>query len=116
MEIEIGQGVRQGDVILIRVAQLPARRRERSRDAQGRLVVEFGESTGHAHAVLEAGAHLYDVLSEAGRIVGQALEVVEETGALLVHEEHGAKLLVPGFYERWYQRVHVGEEERRVLD
>lgn len=114
--MEIGQGIRQGDVLLIKVAALPKKVREKARDAHGRLVLEYGEVTGHAHAVLEPNAKLYDVLDEAERIVGQALVVEEGSPAILVHEEHDSHVLEPGVYRRFYQVEYDGEEERRVTD
>ena len=108
--------IRQGDVLLRRVSALPdsKRLREVNRDEHSRLVLEYGEVTGHAHAVLSAGAKLYSVVDEAERVVGQYLTVKEPTD--LLHEEHGTITLPPGVYERWYQMEYDGEEERRVLD
>ena len=113
--MDIGQGLRQGDVLLIKVAQLPERVREVPRDVDGRLVLEYGEVTGHAHAILERNATKYDILDAAERIVGQAL-VVEDAPVVLTHEEHEAHTLEPGVYQRWYQTEYDGEEERRVAD
>ena len=113
--MEIGQGIRQGDVLLIKVDKLPERVREAPRDTSGRLVLEYGEVTGHAHAILERNAVKYDILDAAERIVGQAL-VVEDAPVTLTHEEHGAHTIEPGIYQRWYQVDYDGEEERRVAD
>jgi len=41
---------RQGDVLLIRVDALPTGLREIPRD-RGRVVLAYGETTGHAHAI-----------------------------------------------------------------
>jgi hypothetical protein len=41
---------RQGDVLLIRVDSLPTGLREIPRD-RGRVVLAYGETTGHAHAI-----------------------------------------------------------------
>ena len=111
--MEIGDMVRQGDVVLMRVAALPkgARKVERS----GRIVVEHGETTGHAHAILDPNVTLYNVVADAERVAGQYLEVTGGV-AVLVHEEHGPHLLEPGVYQRWYQVEDDGEEERRVRD
>ena len=113
--MEIGQGIRQGDVLLIKVAVLPPHIREAGRDGNGWLVLEYGEVTGHAHAIVEPNATKYDILDAANRIVGQAL-VVEDAPVTLIHEEHEPQLLPPGMYARWYQVEYDGEEERRVSD
>ena len=111
--MDIGEMVRQGDVILMRVATLPKEARKVGR--AGRIVVEHGETTGHAHAILEPNVTLYNVAADAERVAGQYLEVTGDV-AVLVHEEHGAHVLDPGVYQRWYQVESDGEEERRVRD
>lgn len=113
--MQIGQGIRQGDVLLVKVAEAPnVTLVERKRDASGRLVVEYGETTGHAHAVLERDAVLYDIVLEAERIAGQVLQVAKP--ATIVHEEHGPHTIEEGVYERWLQMEYDPEEERRVRD
>ena len=112
--MEIGQAIRQGDVLLVRVAALPQRVRRREPDALGRIIIEYGEATGHAHVLDPAHVAAYDVIGEAERIIGQAYLVLAATP--LRHEEHGAVLLAPGVWERWYQVEDDGEEERRVAD
>lgn len=108
-----GQMVRQGDVLLRRIAQLPKRAKRRDQKAE-RIVVEYGEATGHAHTLDPQTVEAYDILSEAGAIAGQAFRVLESTP--LEHQEHGTIVLEPGFYERWYQVEDDGESERQVAD
>lgn len=104
--------VRQGDVFLDPVApkSLPKGLRPVARDSRGRLVLAEGEVTGHAHAILDADAVLY----EAAGVVERYLEV--KSPVTLRHEEHGAITLVPGWYVQRPQWEYDEAEERRVLD
>ena len=103
--------IRQGDVLLVRVDRIPAGVRPVAREG-GRLVLAAGEATGHAHAVLESGALLLeDDLEE------RFLQVLEEGGVTLTHEEHAAVRVPPGEYEVRRQREYVPlEVPQRVLD
>ena len=107
------EAIRQGDVMLVRVGQLSANRQEHPAD-NGRIVVEYGEVTGHAHVLDRNDVLAYDIVSEAGVIVGQEFLVLTETP--LRHDEHAPITLTPGVWERWYQVEDDGAEERRVLD
>lgn len=113
--MKIGETIRQGDVLLMRVADgtIPAGARPVARD-QGRVVLEWGESTGHSHAVAEPAA----VLLESG--TAEAVERwlrVGAGGATLVHEEHGSIVLEPGTYRQAWPFEYVSDEElRRDLD
>jgi hypothetical protein len=91
------QPYRQGDVFIVPIEAIPAGAAPVERDA-GRVVLAYGEVTGHAHAILSEDA----ILSAADdarflRIVG--------TGATIVHEEHAPVALPPGEY-----RVVIGRE------
>ena len=101
--------VRQGDVLLVPVNKLPA---GAQLVAKGRVVVEYGEATGHHHAVLEG--ELYNVVDAATRVVQQYVNAPHVTG--MEHEEHGTVTLLAGVWQRWYQVEDNGEEERRVAD
>lgn len=82
------QQVRQGDVLLHPVESIPAAVVEEAREG-GRVVLAYGEVTGHSHAIAEPGAA---ILSTADgerflRLVG---------AADLVHEEHARIRVAPG--------------------
>lgn len=100
---------RQGDVLLIPVdREIPEGAKRVPRD-QGRIVLAYGEVTGHAHALQSRHA----VLFEIGE--GRLLRV--ERKSTLTHEEHSAITLAPGVYEVRRQREYVAPEiERRVAD
>ena len=113
-EIQIGQGIRQGDVLLRRIGALP-KNVQRHKVDSGRIVVEYGEVTGHAHVLDPLAVEGYDILDEARMVVGQAFVVLADTE--LRHDEHGPITLDRGtIWERWYQVEDDGEEERRVRD
>lgn len=112
--VEIGQAIRQGDVLLVRIAALPKNARRKTINVGQRIVVEYGEATGHAHTLDPQTVEAYDILSEAGDIVGQAFKVLAPTP--LIHQEHAAIELAPAVWERWIQVESDGSEERQVAD
>ena len=86
---------RQGDVLIRRTThQLTATAKCISRDT-GRIVLAYGEVTGHAHAIDDALAELFE--EKDGRLY---LRVDAGRGVELRHEEHGT--------------VTIRSEERRV--
>lgn len=109
---------RQGDVCIVPLEEL-GRKVEFAaltpveRD-NGRVVLAYGEVTGHAHAIHAPDVALFapgeaTVLAERYLRVGQA-------GAVLVHEEHAPIELPAGDYEIRHQREYSPEEIQRVLD
>lgn len=101
--------VRQGDVLLHPVAELPEGVRRVEAD---RLVLAEGEVTGHAHVVTAPGAALYE-LPEPGFT---RYLVVDREGVRLIHEEHGAIAIAPGAYEVRRQREYAPGAIRNVAD
>lgn len=120
---------RQGDVLLIEVQSIPKRAKDIT--PKDRIVLAYGEVTGHAHAVYpevmekplsvmdkvmgkepvkEAGlkAKLWDAGAE------RFLQVVEKTA--LKHEEHSAIELPAGNYKVVRQREYDPQRERMVAD
>ncbi|MFI2213378.1 hypothetical protein [Streptomyces sp. NPDC020141] len=106
---------RQGDVLIVPVAQeaVPphiADAQGEPRDARGRLVLAFGEVTGHAHAVPGPGR----LLREPGPSGSQVLHLPE--GGRVVHEEHAAIPLPRGWYRVLRQREYLPGSVRVVAD
>ena len=104
--------VRQGDVLLIRVDADLHGARHVPRDGD-RLVLAYGEVTGHAHAIRERRAELRVI--DGHRYLDAPAPVVVE------HEEHAPIRLDPGVYEVVIQREYVpsplpGQAWRPVLD
>ena len=103
--------VRQGDVLLERISddtETPEGFAAVKRD-KGRVILAYGEVTGHAHAITEEWATLFEAAEE------RRLVLPEE--ATLRHEEHGAIALAPGTYRVVIQREYVPEAlPQTVLD
>ena len=98
---------RQGDVLLVRTALLPhgAKLDEPCKD---RIVLAYGEATGHAHCLSPRAATLYVLNDE------RLLEVRQATD--LIHEEHAALKIEPGIYKVVRQREYSPQEVRLVCD
>ena len=94
---------RQGDVLVMRVDAVPAEAEQVPWD--GRIVLAYGEVTGHAHAISTAQAKMYSTQGE------RYLAVPAE--AKLVHEEHATITLPAGFYRVIQQREYVPEAAPR---
>lgn len=104
---------RQGDVLIIAADNLPADGLALiDRDA-GRVVLAYGEVTGHAHAIAEPDVELY--AHDAG-LGDRFLRVLAEGGADVVHEEHGTIHLDPGDYRVRIQREYTPAAIVRVAD
>lgn len=103
------QMVRQGDVLLLPVRhRITEAAKPVPRDA-GRIVLAYGEVTGHAHAIDDALAELFE--EKDGRLFLRADAVVA-----LRHEEHGAIDIAPGTYRVVRQREYHPEAIRNVAD
>jgi len=97
---------RQGDVGLLRIEKLPeGARLEKVSDT---LVLALGEATGHSHRLCAEGATLY-------ALDDYDVFEIKQPGQL-VHEEHDAIALDPGFYKVIRQREYTPEQIRRVVD
>lgn len=97
---------RQGDILLIKINSLPPEALEV--EAEDRIVLAYGEVTGHAHAVDSNYATMYAWNDD------RLLAV--RPGARLVHEEHAAIVLEPGLYKVVRQREFLPEGPRVVRD
>lgn len=117
--------VRQGDVYLAPVAALPPGCVEVPLD-RGRIVLAYGEQTGHAHAIRvvapEAAAEIAEaaIARAKARLMrspaGDHYLVVDEPVSLS-HEEHTAHDLPAGIYEIPVQVEHdVAHAPRIVAD
>ena len=101
---------RQGDVLIITVAGVPDKAQPVERDQQ-RIILAYGEVTGHAHAILDLETELLSVADQVDRWLR-----VGGTGAQVVHEEHATISLPPGSYQVRIQREYSPEAIRRVVD
>lgn len=123
--------LRQGDVLLTPVAKLPAGIKEVPLD-NGRIVLAYGEVTGHAHAIADHSAHVQQATPGSAEEITEAviarvkarlwqtptgerfLEVKEPVN--LTHEEHTAHTIQPGIYQVPVQVEYSPAELRRVED
>ena len=111
---------RQGDVVLVKVDTIPAGFVDAPRDNLGRIVLAYGESSGHAHAIRNMGVCGF-------RLAGSEdvdYVMVGGSGATLNHEyesgqmaEHQPLMLEPGAYQVVRQREYVAPQvDRRAVD
>lgn len=110
MKRDIPWMIRQGDVLMIAVDAIPKDAVEQPRDESDRVVLAYGEVTGHAHALHEPGVAM---LRAANQEV--FLRVLEPS--TLVHEEHDRIAIPPGLYRVVRQREWSdADEPTRVAD
>lgn len=100
---------RQGDVLLVRVPRKGTAEMTKLPRENGRLVLELGEMTGHAHAIKSPRADLFEV-------AGKVFLMVDGESVALEHEEHGTIAYDPGMYQRGFQVEERVEEVRNVAD
>lgn len=116
--------VRQGDVTLLRVDALPARKCEATRGEDGKLIIEHGEVTGHGHRI--ANKNVTAFRAETAEMAGRAgldYLLVGGGGARLNHEfsdgrhaEHEAISLREGAWKRCIQVDEDDEGVKVVID
>jgi hypothetical protein len=101
---------RQGDVLVQSVDRIPAGLQPVPLD-RGRVILAYGEVTGHAHAVIGdvefLAADLQDLEERFLRV---------EAEAKVVHEEHETITLPPGNYRVVRQREYAPEAPVYVAD
>lgn len=101
--------VRQGDVYIVGVDEIPADSVIVKRDAK-RVVLAYGEVTGHAHAFYGRGV----TLREQQKTKARHLKLV--TRGLLKHEEHAPISVPPGTHRVLKQFEYTPEELQQVAD
>jgi hypothetical protein len=102
---------RHGDVLIVPAAKLPGKLKKVKHD-KGRVILAYGEVTGHAHAIVAPGSAIEMYEADGGeRFIRVADAPVE-----LKHEEHGTITLPAGDYRIVHQREYTPEEIRRVAD
>ena len=106
--------IRQGDVLLIPVDRMPAKKRTKTirPDARG-IVLAEGEVTGHYHAIADApDAEFLETVDTIDRFLRL------RSAGTLTHQEHAAIDVMPGAYKVVIHREYdeLTMEPRRVLD
>lgn len=101
---------RQGDVLIVPVRSIPREVEPVARDA-GRVVLAYGEVTGHAHAISDKRAALF----RDPKLMAVFMSVSGEAVAL-EHDEHETINIPPGNYQIVRQREYSPEAIRNVAD
>jgi len=101
--------LRQGDVLLIPVDEVPMGTRKVGSDGR-RVVLAEGEATGHAHALVTSEAELRLAYDDT-----LFLLIAGEEAAALVHEEHDTVTIEPGVYEVRRQREYEPFRRPRLV-
>ena len=104
---------RHGDVVIYPIsdkeaAELKAKAKKADRE-NGRLILAHGEVTGHAHAVVEPTASMFDLDDDS-----KLLELPNLT--VLSHEEHKDIELPPGSYRVYQKRQYKPNGWETVRD
>lgn len=115
---------RQGDVLIARVERIPTCAK-RIPTRGGRIILVKGEATGHHHSVPARGTTLLEptdyndaeflkIMKSAGfkdpATSGARFIEITQDNAELVHQEHDAITLPPGFYVVARQREYTSAD------
>ena len=107
--------VRQGDVGIVAVAALPKTAKADTPRQDDKVILAWGEVTGHHHRI-ESASGRCELLTDPATNE-RFLRIMDASGVDLVHEEHAAITLPPGIYRVIQQREYVAPEiERAVAD
>ena len=107
------QLIRQGDVMFLPVAALPAGDRKKRENG----TVAYGEVTGHHHSLMTEDLTRAEVLEIGdGLFVHVSEDGIRIEGATFTHQEHLPVTLPPGDYEVRIQREYAPDEIRNVID
>lgn len=117
--MKIGEHIRQGDVLIRKIGDIPALAKEMERDEHGAIVVAYGERTGHMHRFTEKRLCSFTTLDTND----VEFLLVGGSGATLRHElvsgtkaEHNPVDLPAGKYEVAAQVEYTPAELQRVAD
>jgi hypothetical protein len=102
---------RQGDVLIVPIARLPAGLKPVERE-HGRLVLAYGEVTGHAHAIRDKRAALF----RDSKLAAIFMHVSGDGPVALDHQEHDTIHIPPGDYQIIRQREYTPDAIRNVAD
>lgn len=124
----IEKTARQGDVMLVRVENLPDGLVPAKRDQHGRITLAYGESSGHSHSIRDphvCAFRMGDALDDPSGVWGGVdyIEVGGSSPATLSHEyasgqmaEHHSISLPPGLYKVELQQEYTPEAIVRAVD
>jgi hypothetical protein len=98
---------RQGDVLIIPVAEIPAGLKQTKR-----VTLALGEVTGHHHSITDAHCKGF---AEGIEALAEYLSV-EGKSAELTHQEHSTISIAPGKYQVVRQVEYTPEALKNVAD
>ena len=111
--------IRQGDIILKRVASAPASYKH---IPAKRAIVGYGEATGHTHVLADVEWVVAPETSEddlkqfaLGRKMMPVFTVVPEA-TTLTHQEHATLVVPPGVWQVARQAEYTPQAIRTVID
>lgn len=111
--IDVGQGIRQGDVSLYRLAELPFPR-DKAKPWEHGTQLAAGSTRGSRHVVAQNEAvSIFAPPAKAGALVGPVLEATERF--LVEHPDHAHFSLPSGIYQTRYHQ-DLSKEQDRVHD
>jgi hypothetical protein len=103
---------RQGDILIFAASEteiLDAQTNGQPVEREnGQLIVAYGESSGHSHAIREDQVEMYR--TEQGQYIRAAVPFV------LTHEEHGAIQIPAGTFRVVRQREYTPRSIRNIAD
>jgi len=99
---------RQGDVLIESVSAIPKKVKVAKRE-NGRIILAYGEATGHAHAIADQSTKSF--VDESG-----TLFLSVKAGTKIQHQEHLTVNLPVGNYKITIQREYTPEGLRNVHD
>ena len=106
---------RQGDVLIEPLDEVLGDTEAVPLDA-GRVVLAYGEATGHAHAIAGPDVGFVAHMRAKGAADGSVTYLDIARPVALRHEEHAPITLPKGKYRVVRQREWDDEQERRVAD
>lgn len=101
---------RQGDIFVEKSDIIISDEFETNEKADDRIILAYGEATGHAHAIKNDNVIFYKHKKE------KKLYLVVNNDCKIEHEEHGEIPLKNNIYEVIRQREYTPQEIRYVVD
>jgi len=114
----------QGDVLLTKIdeseEQTTIRHLQLKKDIMNKVVIRYGEATGHHHRFELKDLASGTEVAGYGRQNGDRVDVVKIDGnaATMIHEEHNPISIPPGMYKVTQVREfdHLSMTTRMVID
>ena len=104
----------QGDVLIERVPEIPDTAIATPQISEDRVVLAYGEQTGHMHVIASPRVTLYR--DDGAGSGGTYIRVTGDRPVALEHDEHDSIDIPPGSYRIDVQRQYHPEDVRYVSD